>query len=226
MNMKRFILPVVAFLFVFAKSKSQNSIEFGIDLIIPIVMASGNQAKSTGLEFFYKENQPQSDTRFKFSILSNFDEFEPFRRSVVDSMTLYNYYVPGLSLGADIGIAKIIRVKGHNLYYGADLHFSVQQGDVVVSDQLLDGRRDTRPVKTIREYASYDYAIGMIPFLGTKIKLSDHIQFTLEFGPLLQYRFGKRNFLNNKGEDDTYALKQIELFAGRWLNDIAVSYRF
>lgn len=224
-SMKRFLGSLICLVLLIGNNQAQNTTELGIDLIIPIVMASGHQAKATGLEFFYKENQPGTDTRFKFFILSNFDEFEPFRRSVVDSMTLYNYYVPGLSIGTNLGIAKIIRVKGHNLYYGVDFHFSVQQGDVVVSDQLLDGR-DPRPLKTIREYPALDYAVGAIPFLGTKLKLSEHIHFTLEFGPLLQYRFGKRSFLNSQGQNDQYALKQIELFAGRWLNDIAVSYRF
>lgn len=224
-NMKRFLVPLVFLILLIGNSQAQNTTELGIDLIIPIVMASGHQAKTTGLEVFYKENQPGMDTRFKFFVQSNFDEFEPFRRSVVDSMTLYNYYIPGVSIGTNIGVAKIIRVKGQNLYYGADFHFSVQQGDVVVSDQFLDGR-DTRPLKSIREYAAIDYAVGVIPFLGTKIKLSERIHFTLEFGPLLQYRFGKRSFLNSQGQNDQYPIRQIELFAGRWLNDIAVSYRF
>lgn len=224
-RMKRFLLSFVVLILLIGNTPAQNTTELGIDLIIPIVMASGHQAKTTGFEVFYKENQPRMDTRFKFFVQSNFDEFEAFRRSIVDSMTLYNYYVPGISIGTNLGVAKIIRVKGHNLYYGTDFHFSVQQGDVIVSDQLLDGR-DPRPLKSIREYAAIDYAVGVIPFLGTKIKLSEHIHFTLEFGPLLQYRFGKRSFLNSQGQNDQYALKQIELFAGRWLNDIAVSYRF
>lgn len=223
--MKHFFFLLATLVLLTENIRAQNTTELGVDLIIPIVMASGHQPKATGLEFFYKENQPHSDTRFKFFILSNFAEFEPFRRSIVDSMTLYNYYIPGISIGANLGAAKIIRVKGHTLYYGADFHFSVQQGDVVVSSQLLEGR-DPRPLKTIREYPSIDYAIGAIPFLGTKLKLSEHIHFTLEFGPLLQYRFGKRSYLNNQGQDGQYALRQLELFAGRWLNDIAVSYRF
>lgn len=223
--MKYFLAPLVFLILLIGNSQAQNTTELGIDLIIPIVMASGHQAKTTGLEVFYKENQPGMDTRFKFFVQSNFDEFEPFRRSVVDSMTLYNYYIPGVSIGTNIGIAKIIRVKGQNLYYGADFHFSVQQGDVVVSEQLLDGRA-TRPLKSIREYAAIDYSVGVIPFLGTKIKLSERIHFTLEFGPLLQYRFGKRSFLNSQGQNDQYTIRQMELFAGRWLNDIAVSYRF
>ncbi len=224
-SMKYFLAPLVFLILLIGNSQAQNTTELGIDLIIPIVMASGHQAKTTGLEVFYKENQPGMDTRFKFFVQSNFDEFEPFRRSVVDSMTLYNYYIPGVSIGTNIGIAKIIRVKGQNLYYGADFHFSVQQGDVVVSEQLLDGRA-TRPLKSIREYAAIDYSVGVIPFLGTKIKLSERIHFTLEFGPLLQYRFGKRSFLNSQGQNDQYTIRQMELFAGRWLNDIAVSYRF
>jgi len=224
-SMKYFLAPLVFIILLIGNSQAQNTTELGIDLIIPIVMASGHQAKTTGLEVFYKENQPGMDTRFKFFVQSNFDEFEPFRRSVVDSMTLYNYYIPGVSIGTNIGIAKIIRVKGQNLYYGADFHFSVQQGDVVVSEQLLDGRA-TRPLKSIREYAAIDYSVGVIPFLGTKIKLSERIHFTLEFGPLLQYRFGKRSFLNSQGQNDQYTIRQMELFAGRWLNDIAVSYRF
>lgn len=225
MSMKYFLAPLVFLILLIGNSQAQNTTELGIDLIIPIVMASGHQAKTTGLEVFYKENQPGMDTRFKFFVQSNFDEFEPFRRSVVDSMTLYNYYIPGVSIGTNIGIAKIIRVKGQNLYYGADFHFSVQQGDVVVSEQLLDGRA-TRPLKSIREYAAIDYSVGVIPFLGTKIKLSERIHFTLEFGSLLQYRFGKRSFLNSQGQNDQYTIRQMELFAGRWLNDIAVSYRF
>ncbi|NUO00606.1 MAG: hypothetical protein HUU01_08320, partial [Saprospiraceae bacterium] len=104
--MKRFLLSAAAIVFFIGNNQAQNTTELGIDLIIPIVMASGHQARATGLEFFYKENQPKMDTRFKFFILSNFDEFEPFRRSVVDSMTLYNYYVPGLSIGANLGVAK------------------------------------------------------------------------------------------------------------------------
>ena len=122
-SMKYFLAPLVFLILLIGNSQAQNTTELGIDLIIPIVMASGHQAKTTGLEVFYKENQPGIDTRFKFFVQSNFDEFEPFRRSVVDSMTLYNYYVAGVAIGTNIGFAKIIRVNGHNLYYGAHFHF-------------------------------------------------------------------------------------------------------
>lgn len=224
MSMTRSVLLLSFCLFLIGKTHAQYSTEFGIDLIIPIVLTSGHQAKTTGVEVFYKENLPDMDTRFKFFITSDVDEFKLFRRSTIDSTFVYNYYLPDFSVGTNIGLAKIIKVKGQNLYYGADLHFSVQRGTSIATDSLL--RKGDLPTDIIRRYRDFDYAVGFIPFLGTKIRLSEHIHFTLEFGPLLQYRFGKRSFLNSSGQNDQLSIKYLEFLAGRWLNDIAVSYRF
>ena len=70
----RFATLLILFLILPLSSYSQYRTEFGIDIISPIILASGANARPTQLELIYKEDTGEKDLRFKFFITSNFDD--------------------------------------------------------------------------------------------------------------------------------------------------------
>jgi hypothetical protein len=217
---------LVLFLILPLFSYSQYHTEFGIDIISPIILASGANARPTQLELIYKEDTGEKDLRFKFFITSNFDDFELVRRVDIDSSQFYNYAVPTRTYGINIGVAPHFKVQGLHLYYGFDANIALNESYTAVMTSACDPLEDLPLCDQVRSLDNNHYTLGIIPFLGGKLDITERLLLTIEFGTELAFFLGNHNYYAG---NDIIKKQKINFFApqfDRLLNDIAISYRF
>ena len=200
--------------------------EFGIDLILPLIIASGNTPESADLEIIYRENDIKGDLRFKFIIRSFTNQYEFIERTIIDTIKFFNYYNPRLSYGVDIGFSKNLYKKNMAFYVGTDFHFAYNVGAVTVYREPCNFSLQTAiNCEYDRSISNRNFTVGLIPFLGTRVQLSERLFFSIEFGPSLNYHFGKRKLPGENGIMER-AFSQLDMQFNKLLNDFAVLYRF
>ncbi len=210
-----------------AQYTPERKTEFGIDLIYVIVLSSGHDANRADLELIYRETVDNMDFRFKGIVTSYADEQEFLRRATTDDSTfLYNFYAPRQSYGIHLGLARLINVRKLDLYYGVDLALGFHLGDVLVTRDFCPPGNFFTSCEVEHAIDNLDYTVGVIPFLGGKVALTSRLLLTVEFGAGLHYRLGQRRYLGTGGAEEKATISGFELQLDRFLNDIAVTYRF
>ncbi|RMG88564.1 MAG: hypothetical protein D6714_00500 [Bacteroidetes bacterium] len=205
----------------FAQKQSPYLREFGIDLIWMIVASSGNEPASADLELIFKETHDLVDLRFKFLASANFRDRKLIQSSIKDSVQILNFYRPQRTIAFNIGVAYNKRTNDLPVYVGADLQVAWNTGDTEV-DQCLA----LSNCKRFQGLTNQHLSVGLIPFLGTKIPLTDRLTFTVEFGTQINYHFGTRKYLDAGETLREYKINGLELEFNRFINDIAVVYLF
>ncbi|MCR9289892.1 MAG: hypothetical protein NXI23_21160 [Bacteroidetes bacterium] len=205
----------------FAQKQSPYPREFGIDLIWMIVSTSGHEPASTDVELIFKESHDQLDLRFKFLLSSNFRDRDLISSFTKDSIQTLNFYRQRKTAAVNIGVAYNKITSGLPVYVGVDFQTAWHSGDTEV-DRCFVGAN----CKRFQGLSNQHLSVGLIPFFGTKIPLSDRLMFTLEFGTQINYHFGKRKYLDIEDGVQEYNIDGLELQLNRLVNDIAVVYLF
>ena len=199
-------------------------IEFGLDLTSMIAVASGHFAQTYDLEMIYKENLEKHDLRFKVIIQSPVGDYEFVNRVTMDSARFYNYFQPSLNYGINAGFARRKSINGLPIYYGIDGNAFLNTGRTVVTEEPLN--EIPLDEDFFRVIDNHFFTIGVIPFIGTKLNLTDRMFFTLEFGTGINYNFGERSYMNASQRNATFPIRDFAFSLNRLINDIAISYRF
>lgn len=205
----------------FAQKQSPYLREFGLDLIWMIVSMSGHETASTDVELIFKESHDELDLRFKFLLSTNFRDRDLIHSYTKDSIQTLNFYRQRKTAAINIGVAYNKITEGLPFYVGADFQMAWHTGDTEV-DRCLIGST----CKRFQGLSNQNLSVGVIPFLGTKIPLTDRLMFTVEFGTQINFHFGKRKYLNIENEVQEYQINGLEMQLNRLVNDIAVVYLF
>ncbi|MCI5081945.1 MAG: hypothetical protein MRY78_09640 [Saprospiraceae bacterium] len=219
-----FILSLLHFLPLIVQAQYRT--EFGLDLITPLIVATGNNVAPSSLEIIYKEDVGDRDLRFKFLIRSGYQDYELIRRVDVDSTQYYNYAVPTRSYGINLGFAPKFTVQGIQLYYGMDLHFSLDEATTIVTTTDCDPLENSPICDQVTSLDNTHYTLGFIPFLGGKLAITDRIVLTIELGTELDFFLGNYNYYIGDGQTRQQRINFFQPQLNRFLNDIALSYRF
>lgn len=207
-------------------ASAQYRTEFGLDLTSMIILASGNAASPSTLEIIYKEDTGDKDLRFKFIITSAYNKYELVRRVDFDSLQYFNYAIPTHSYGINIGVAPKFKAKDLNLYYGFDLHFALNKASTAVMTAECNPLENIPLCEQLKTLDNTYYTLGLIPFLGGKFNITERIVLTVEFGTELAFFLGHRNYYAGDNQVRKEKLNFFEPQFNRWLNDIALTYRF
>lgn len=205
---------------------AQYNTEFGLDMIWVMVPLTGNSLESTNIELLYKEDTGKKDLRFKLTYAAAFQEYEFVKQVRLDSSSIFSYHVPQQSWAFDIGLAPHILVKGQPFYYGADVQLAFRKGSIKATPEACDPIDADPLCDILRSVDNTNYSVGVIPFLGTKLKLTDRLLFTIEFGTQFNYRIGSHQYLTADNTWKESSINGIEFQLNKWINDLALSYRF
>lgn len=195
--------------------------EFGIDLIWMIVASSGHDPASTDLELIFKEAHHDRDLRFKFLLSSNFRDRDLIHSFSKDSVQTMNFYRMRKKAAVNIGVAFNKVTEELPVYVGVDFQIAWISGETEVDRCLVANN-----CKRFQGLSHQNLSIGITPFLGTKIPLTDRLMFTIEFGTQIDYLFGKRKYLDQDENVREFSVEGLKPDLKRLVNDIAVVYLF
>lgn len=207
--------------------------EFGIDLTPLIAESVGGHA---GVELiFRKELKKNRKLRLRYEI----NQYEPFLADgqvfravqLTENEWLVNYHDQQLNHGLYLGIQKGFSINGLKMYGGVDLNGQLNRGTVISRHEF--GTERLNPfelfsnlhIEGTAQNRYRNFQVGVQPFLGIDIQISERLTFFMEMGPKLGYRYSKVPYLADFAviEHQEQSDILIELVP---IKDIALMFRF
>lgn len=211
----------------FSQGTVGHHIEFGVDLTSIIIWASGGDRDYSEFKFIYRESTPDLDSRFKLTI----SDFNYLGKKVFLSRQIENNqpnrltylevgYTPEISYLLSIGLGKYLKENELPVYFGADLNVGLSRGEMRTDlREITVGKENRMLQKSIQNNL---FLLGVNPFVGTKLKITENILFGLEFGININAPLGKLKYQNEAGQTLEESFNRLDLGLDRLINDITL----
>ncbi len=209
-----------------AHSQDNDHIEFGIDVITPLIWAVGGDRAFDEFEFLYRESQQDKDLRIKLSINNyNYVGKELILGKQIEdnspiSLTYFHAnYHPKTSYFLSLGIVKYLSNNKLPVYYGLDGNIGLASGEIkttmstiMTGEEIVDTKFRKRNNMVV---------LGVTPVLGVKKQLTENILFGIEFGINVHSVFGKLEYEDDQGQPATEKVNRFDVGFDRIINDVA-----
>jgi len=208
--------------------------QIGADLLPAIIAGGGGNLGYYQIEALYREHRPGADLRIKVEVNNKnyFEGFTSYPDQLLPGSTLedqryhQNDLLPRANLLLSAGLSTYRFSKKLPVYFGADV-----QAGVIFTERVtyVNSRpQDQMPggYSQILSTANHSHIlVGLTPFIGTNIPITNRLSFSIEFGMPIVYHTGTTSYVTEQSNRFNSNISEFHLFDSRPINDLAILYR-
>lgn len=204
------------------QNTSKNAI--GSDFI-PFVGIMTGQKVQAPFELIYKRRFVNGEFRVKLFANSYYKTDPELFFGFSSNVDRFSTSEKQQSKGFSIGYAFYKPLPKLNTYFGADLYYNLEEREKFTGFRVCDDVLDPACVSSIEEQTRQP-GIGLIPFVGFSVPISDKIDFALEIG--LDFQFNSSETSTTSQGETLRSIRSLglDISGDHLINDLAFYFNF